>query len=355
MADIGNILVATNGAGVVISPDQGESWLTPQPPQGMHGGAVVYCLAQNPQCPEVVYAGSNVGLYCSEDGGARWRLLDTPMNREYVWSLAIDPVDTSIIFAGTGDPSIPAVYRTTDGAKTWKRLEVEIAEHCQNVGVPRPTQMTIDPTDHLSVWIGLEVDGVRHSKDGGDTWTRVDGTLTNPWDIERDTFGHNLTDIHDLVISPGPPKTVLVQVWDDVWASADDGETWTAWGFSEDHVMGPGPLPTYLRGMAIKPDDPKVIFMCVGHVGTAKGRLMRSKDGGKTWEELSLPVEPNSIMGAMSINPADPNLVFAASRYGYLYRSDDGGDSWAKLRREFPMINQIAWVPRKALMWVGCR
>ena len=39
-----------------------------------------------------------------------------------------------------------------------------------------------------------------------------------------------------------------------------------------------------------------------------------------------------------------PDMVFAASRYGYLYRSDDGGDTWRKLWREFGEVSSILWV-----------
>ena len=58
-----------------------------------------------------------------------------------------------------------------------------------------------------------------------------------------------------------------------------------------------------------------------------------------------MPVEPNSAIWALGVHPADPQLVFAGSRYGYLYRSDDGGDSWNKEWREFSEISAIAWVP----------
>jgi hypothetical protein len=37
--------------------------------------------------------------------------------------------------------------------------------------------------------------------------------------------------------------------------------------------------------------------------------------------------------------------MFAASRYGYLYRSDDGGASWVKLRRELSEIAAVCWLP----------
>ena len=73
---------------------------------------------------------------------------------------------------------------------------------------------------------------------------------------------------------------------------------------------------------------------------------MRSKDAGATWENLSLPVQPNSAVWTLSIPAQAPNTVFAASRYGYLYRSDDGGDSWRKLWREFSEISSVLCIPQ---------
>jgi len=58
-----------------------------------------------------------------------------------------------------------------------------------------------------------------------------------------------------------------------------------------------------------------------------------------------MPVEPNSAMWVVQTQPDTPELMFAASRYGYLYRSDDRGTSWAKLRREFSEVSSIVWVP----------
>ena len=351
MAGKGTILVATTGSGVLISQDSGESWLEPQMPQGMHVEAIVRSMTQDPQRPEVVYAGSNLGLYRSENGGARWQLLDTPMNEKWVWAIAIDPTDADIIYAGTGTPSIPGIYRSTDGGKTWEHLAMQIADQCQDVGIPRPTQIAIDPTDHRSVWVGIEVDGVRHSTDGGDTWTRVQGVLTNPRPPDTPgvptPYSHNMGDIHHVLVTSGPPKTVMVQVSDDIWRSSDEGATWTALGFHDMVSMGPAGQgsSTYLHGLATKVDDPQVIFMSIGNLKIGSGAIMRSKDVGSTWERLPLPVEPAAPMWSVSTCQADPNMVFAATRFGSLYRSDDGGDSWSKHPRLFPGINSAAWVP----------
>ena len=40
-----------------------------------------------------MYAGADSGIYRSEDRGASWERLDSPMNTLPIWALAIDPVD----------------------------------------------------------------------------------------------------------------------------------------------------------------------------------------------------------------------------------------------------------------------
>jgi len=49
-------------------------------------------------------------------------------------------------------------------------------------------------------------------------------------------------------------------------------------------------------------------------------------------------------MWAFGSNPADPDFLLAASKFGYLYRSTDGGRNWVKEWREFNEITDLAWV-----------
>jgi photosystem II stability/assembly factor-like uncharacterized protein len=188
----------------------------------------------------------------------------------------------------------------------------------------------VDPIDHRQVWVGLEVDGVRHSRDGGETWTKVNGQIPNQ-------------DVHNILVVAGPPKVVFTVVNDDVWRSTDDGETWHA---ARAREVFPWHYP---RGIAVKPNDPRTVFVTLGDSTPGRiGTVMRSKDAGATWQSLGLPVQPNSAMWTVSIPASAPDTVFAASRYGYLYRSDDGGDSWRKLWRELGEVSSILWVPRES-------
>jgi photosystem II stability/assembly factor-like uncharacterized protein len=328
MAKNGTILVGTIGQGVMMSPDDGENWTRASVRQGMHSDCIVKALLSDPWRPGVIYAGTDVGLYVSADGGGKWRRLDTPMSGSMVWSMAIDPVDPRVMFAGTGTPSTPGIYRSTNEGKSWECRPVAIAAECPNVGIPRPTGIAIDPTDHRHVWVGLEVDGVRHSADGGETWTTVNGQIPNQ-------------DVHNVLVIAGPPKTVFTVVNDDVWRSTDDGKTWHP---ARAREVFPWHYP---RGIAVKPNDTKTVFVTLGDSTPGRvGTVMRSRDAGTTWQSLGLPVPPNSAVWTVSVSASDPDTVFAASRYGYLYRSDDGGDSWRKLWREFGEVSSILWVPR---------
>ncbi len=95
-----------------------------------------------------------------------------------------------------------------------------------------------------------------------------------------------------------------------------------------------------------QPDDPSTVFVCVGDATPGRtGAIMRSTDAGETWAPLSLPTPPNSAMWTMEHAKAEPGLVFAASRYGNLYRSEDAGNSWERLWREFSEVSSIAWLP----------
>lgn len=99
--------------------------------------------------------------------------------------------------------------------------------------------------------------------------------------------------------------------------SDDGGDTWTP-------VTLPALAPDAgLGAVAVDPTDPDRLFVA-GQAG-----LYRSLDGGASW----LLLLPTEAVGEVEISPADPNLLYLAytgSRPQYL-RSRDGGESWTAL------------------------
>jgi len=73
MADNMTILVGTSGQGVLRSADGGDNWRRISIDQGLHSDAVVRCLAVHPNKPNLIYAGTDKGIYTSPDAGEHWR------------------------------------------------------------------------------------------------------------------------------------------------------------------------------------------------------------------------------------------------------------------------------------------
>ena len=320
MAGNYSILVGTTGAGLFHSGDSGESWRRIGNP--FPGESQIRALAVDPNSANVVYAGADNGIYRSEDSGMNWAKLDSPMDGLKIWSIAIDPLDSNTIFAGT---SPPFLFRSRDRGASWEKLSAAIAQECA-IGDPRVTALMVDPVCSDVVLAGVEIDGVYRSSDGGDTWSQVSG-ITNP-------------DIHGMAYSAGEQKTVLVSTPREIFASGDGGETFQSLMSSASLSM------PYCRWVAVKPDNPEVLFVANGDAAIGNtGTIRRSTDGGQSWEERPLPVEPNSPVWNFATNPADPDLILANSVYGELYRSQDGGESWDKLKKEFTEVRALAWTP----------
>ncbi len=233
----------------------------------------------------------------------------------------------------TPTPSTPApgrriLFRSRDAGRTWVQLGASIAQQCNNIVFNRVTTLVADPDDPHGLWAGIEIDAVRHSSDGGASWTSL-GT------------GLSSQDIHALAIVPeAGGRRILASTNNDLNVSTDEGRSW-----QPQEVRRQFDWP-YCRGLAQKADDPKVIFLGNGDAPPGQvGALRRSSDGGRTWTTAELPCVPNSTVWGFAVHPADPQRVLAYSVSGEVFTSQDGGSRWGKLPRTFGEIRALAWVP----------
>ncbi len=340
MAKDYTILIGTLGQDLNVSSDGGESWThvgrleTTRKTIPDEGNVRALCVY--PDNPRRVLAGvdghqflpsSQVGVFRSEDGGATWENLDAPTARLEIWSIAVDPADPGTIFVGTR----PEGFRSRDGGKSWSRLRMDVNMDGP-IGAPRTTRMVVDPRDSRTIWAGTEVAGVYKSQDGGDSWMKLPDLGANPF--------HG--DIHDVALNTGS-GTVYCTTPFGIAASRDEGESWDYHCFPKFNV---GARASYCRGILIKADDPDVMFVGNGDtIPGVTGALQRTMDGGKSWEPVSLPVKPNSLIYWMGTHKERPNVIVAASILGYVYVSEDGGDSWQKLQKEFGEVRSVALLP----------
>jgi photosystem II stability/assembly factor-like uncharacterized protein len=316
-----SICLGTAGWGVWHSPDAGGSWTRHRAPFPLNSR--IQALVAHPKEAHTVFAGGDTGLFISRDGGARWQRLGADGALPTIWSLTIDPVEPDILFAGTR-PS--GVYRSRDGGHRWEQLAIGAAREC-SIGEAFVTSLVVDPDDHRTVWVGVEIDGVFRSRDGGDTWTHLDGGLYDP-------------DIHAVALAATEPKRLYASTAREVFISSDLGDSWEPLGVREKW-----PLP-YARGMAVKTDDPGVLFAGCGETTTGQtGFVLRSTNFGETWQVLTLPSQPNGTMWGLATHAAEPDRIVAFSLFGEVYVTEDAGHSWRKIPREFGEIRAAAWVP----------
>ena len=136
--------------------------------------------------------------------------------------------------------------------------------------------------------------------------------------------------------------TLLAGIKGGMAISFDEGDSW-------DHHKFPSFDPggsSYCRNILVRPDNPDVMFVGNGNgIPGVTGAIRRTVDGGATWDTPELPVTPNSVVYCFSAHGDVPDCVAAASIYGYLYLSDDGGETWRKLDREFGEIRTVAISP----------
>ncbi|MCT7298959.1 glycosyl hydrolase [Ralstonia sp. CHL-2022] len=331
------VLVATAGQGILRSNDDGKTWHRLGLEEAIEFDGIVRALAVDQTNPARIYAGADAGLCISDDGGAHWHRPDSILNGQTVWSIAIDPKDASVLYAGTGAPSRAAIFKSTDAGQTWTKLPPDIPEFCSGVNRPRLLTICVDPEDSRNVWFGIEEGGAWRSRDAGDSWTRIDG----PGSAIRNS------DIHAIVVLPATgdkPKTTLILTVNAVYVSEDDGQTWDG-KLSRERFDG----LYYTRTVTqiAKPDGDLLMAIGDGTPGS-RTRIYRSADRGYEWAEMQLTTPPNSTFWALGVHPAQPDVVYAGTKYGHLYRSSDGGHRWVKEWREFSEITAVAWTPFEA-------
>src|SRR5437660_10175233 len=126
MTSKGTILVGTVGQGVMMSADDGESWTRAGVRQGMHSDCIVRMLRSEGRSPEVVYAGTDFGLYRSDDGGGSWRMLWRQLGGVMLLQLALRPMGSAVRFTAVRTSRSPGLLLWNDWRTRWA------CRHCED-------------------------------------------------------------------------------------------------------------------------------------------------------------------------------------------------------------------------------
>jgi photosystem II stability/assembly factor-like uncharacterized protein len=129
---------------LLVSSNDGRNWAASA--VGL-AGRTVYAISQSKLLNNLVYAGTDSGLFRSEDGGATW----TPagLTGQAVTALQADLNHASAVTAGT--PS--ALYASLDKGASWQAIETSL----DNFGIQ---QILPDPADNHFVYLATRFGGV---------------------------------------------------------------------------------------------------------------------------------------------------------------------------------------------------
>jgi len=153
--------------GILKTEDGGMSWARSD--TGLHlwpeeGPGV---LAINPMYPDTLYLGTGGvfggNLYRSTDAGQTWRAIGDTILWNGVTALAIDPQNTNVVYAGTA--WIGAISKSTDGGKSWERLDFP------EVGIVH--DLLVHPSYAQIVYAGTWYYGFYHTTNGGTSWLKA--------------------------------------------------------------------------------------------------------------------------------------------------------------------------------------
>jgi photosystem II stability/assembly factor-like uncharacterized protein len=272
----------------------------------MSGRVAAIDAVQEGQRLTIYIGAASGGVWKSVNGGATFKPVFDKQPVQSIGAVTIDPKNAKTIWVGTGEPwtrnsvSIgDGVYRSTDGGDNWANVGLKESERIAKILVDPTSTNTVYVCATGKLWSDSDDRGVYKTTDGGKTWTKV-------------LKGANAsTGCSMMSMDEQNPKTLYAGMWDfrrRGWTFRSGGE---------------------------------------GANAPSSSGLFKSTDGGATWAELDeksaqgLPSKPWGRV-AVTAAPSKPNVVYAfveaePPKNG-LYRSEDGGRTWAALDRSQNMV-----------------
>ncbi|HEY6854554.1 MAG TPA: hypothetical protein VI139_09905, partial [Gemmatimonadales bacterium] len=279
-------------------------------------GGRVRSMAIDPRNPSRLLAGSaSGGLWISEDAGLTWRANMDFFPNLSVSALVFDPVDTNVVYLGTGEASAGLVgvgaFKSTDSGNTWSFLAATNVD--TNPDWRFVNRLAVHPAQPQVLLAGVtnndfQGGGIYRSTDGGATWSKVSNVRAL-----------------DLAFDPNNPANAVAGPDDGtILYSRDGGLTW-----QHTAALAPGATTRTRAEIAFSRSQAGLVYASFDN---HKGEVWRSSDAGATWQLAATPGHLN-VQGdydnAIWVDPTDGNHVVVAGLD--IYQSRDGGASFNKV------------------------
>jgi photosystem II stability/assembly factor-like uncharacterized protein len=272
----------------------------------------------------VCYA--DCGLMQSFDGGRSFTPTVQGMpHHDDVVTVAFDPANPKIIYAGSGTTDRGEICRSYDNGFTW-RVVGQPQTGLPNGAIVNITVDADSTPDARRIYACVNRHGIFCSEDGGASWQARNNGLPNK-------------SVRALVQHPREPKVLFALLaggggdQGGVFRSDDRGHTWR-------RLSSAFSCPD-ARALAIAPSDPQRLYVSArktfaSNRKTYPGGVFASDDGGITWQQ----VLDDSLIQTLAVDVHDAGVLYAGSaEHPYhddaigrgVLRSRDGGRTWESL------------------------
>jgi len=281
---------ASSYGGVFRSRDLGAAWLNADVGLFLNAALVI---AVDPRDSSRLLAGTDLGILSSHNGGRSW----VPEARDVivgaVFALAFSPDGQLAVCAAASG----VFRREQDG---WLRAEAPASAFPARALVAGPANDRFYLLGRSQLFV---------SEDGGRTYAVVPG-------VPR------MSEITGLVAIPGSADSLAAVIDGRAMISLDEGRTWRNAGFD-----GAG---ASIDTIATDATRPQRIWAAAG------GRIVVSDDLGSSWHSIGrlLPEASARVRGIAA--SADATTLVISSDRG-IYRSEDGGETWAPKEDNLPI------------------
>ncbi len=317
--------------------------------------ASVHAMVQSTFDPNVLYIGTTEGVWVSKNSGDDWTKIESKTMPVDVDSLAVDPRNTSTIYAGTWWRA----YKSTDSGSSWHLIKNGMIDDSDVFAV------TIDPRDPEHI-VASACSGIYESQNGGELWAKIKGI---PSDSRRTrdivqhptingtifaatTAGFWMTngkswflttqrdlEVNTIAVSPDAPNRVYIGTNNyGVMVSNDGGKNFTS---TNDNFTS---RFTY----SVVPDlqTPNRLYAATQNTATGGGFFFISSDGGGSWQPAKTfdvgRVSPFAILQ----DRTNPNMIYLGTNLG-IFKSADRGSTWAQMTAAKPVVIKKPIVKRR--------